>query len=411
MAEDQTQKTFFYVARDASGAKQSGAIDGVDEVDATRALRAMGLFPISLDDEATADPSQTTRHKRRTGRELTARQTTDFLVRLAKLSGRQIQAERALAIIGDGGADPIAKAALRVRDSLREGASLSTALRDKAGIDDPVTLSLIGGAEVSGDMAAALATAADILQNRLTVRRRILTGLTYPAILLFVAILSVGLIMVAIIPQFRPLVEDRIELVPTMGRAVFAFSSFLSALWPLIVIALILAGAGAYVAARRGLLSPILTRWGNRLPGIRRLIMRNQMMLLLHVLGALLSREITLSGALRVVSRSAPGGPVGTGMAQVTKQVESGDALSTAFRGTNLLTREAVEMIRIGEEAGDLGGMITRTSADMREAADRDLERFLLLFQPALIVGVGLMIGVSLYALFSAIVSVNAISF
>ena len=73
--------------------------------------------------------------------------------------------------------------------------------------------------------------------------------------------------------------------------------------------------------------------------------------------------------------------------------------------------REAIEMIRIGEEAGDLGGMITRTSSDMREAVDRDLERFLLLFQPALIVGVGLMIGVSLYALFSAIVSVNAISF
>lgn len=408
---EQGQKSFIYVARDATGAKQSGQIFGVDQKDATRALRELGLFPVSLAADDRTGAATAKGFARRRTDQLTPRQTTDFLVRLAKLSGRQIQSERALAIIGDGGDDPISKTALRVRDRLREGAALSAALQEKAGVDDPVTLSLISGAEVSGDMASALSTAADIMQNRLETRRRIVTGLMYPGILLAVAVLSVGLIMVAIIPQFLPLVEDRIELVPTMGRAVFAVSSFLSALWPIIALGAIALGLAIYLAARRGLLGAILSRLGNRVPIIRRLVLRNQMMLLLHVLGAMLSREITLSGALRVVSRSAPGGPVRTGMADVTKQVESGAALSTALRTTDLLPHESIEMIRIGEEAGDLGGMISRTSGDMREAADRDLERFLLLFQPALIVGVGLMIGVSLYALFSAIVSVNAISF
>ena len=403
-------QTFLYVARDANGAKQSGEVVGVDQKEATRALRAQGLFPISLNLDDGNQPTRAAKRKRRSGG-LSARHEADLLVRLAKLSSRQIQSERALAIIGEGGDDPISLAATRMRDSLREGAALSTALRDKAGIDDPVTLSLISAAEVSGDMSSALTTAADIMQNRIEVRRRIVTGLMYPGILLTVALLSVGLIMVAIIPQFRPLVEDRFDLVPAMGRAVFAVSGVLSALWPVIVLGAVLLGAATYIAARRGLLSGILVRIGNRAPMIRKLLLRNQMMLLLHVLGAMLSREITLSGALRVVSRSAPDGPVHTGMANVTKDVESGAALSTALRSANLLPREAIEMIRIGEEAGDLGGMITRTAGDMRDAADRDLERFLLLFQPALIVGVGLMIGVSLYALFSAIVSVNAISF
>jgi len=407
---EQAQKTFTYVARDTGGAKQSGQVRGIDQKDATRALREMGLFPVKLTANDGSTPQVATRKARISG-QLNPRQTTDLLVRLAKLSGRQIQSERALAIIGDGGADPIAVAALQVRDRLREGAPLSSALQEKAGVDDPVTISLISGAEVSGDMSSALSTAADIMQNRLETRRRILTGLLYPGILLTVAVLSVGLIMVAIIPQFLPLVEDRIELVPTMGRMVFAVSGALSALWPLLALGAIIAGLAMYVAARRGLLGAFMMRFGNRIPLIRRMVLRNQMMLLLHVLGAMLSREITLSGALRVVSRSAPPGLVSNGMTEVTKQVESGVALSSALRGTNLLPRESIEMIRIGEEAGDLGGMITRTSGDMREAADRDLERFLLLFQPALIVGVGLMIGVSLYALFSAIVSVNAISF
>ncbi len=409
---EQAHKTFTYVARDASGARQSGVVSGLDETDATRALRAQGLFPISLDlDDGTTMPGVRSRRPRKGNGQLTPRQTGDFLVRLAKLSSRQIQAERALAIIGDGGQDPISRAAVRVRDSLREGAALSRALEEKAGIDDPVTLSLVKGAEVAGDMGSALSTSADIMQNRLEIRRRIVTGLMYPGILLFVALLSLGLIMIAIIPQFRPLIADRIDLVPMMGRAVFAVSGLLAGLWPFILLGLVLVIGVIIVAARRGALVPILARIGNRIPFIRRLLLRNQMTLLLHVLGALLSREITLSGALRVVSKSTPAGPVQQSMTKVTQEVENGVALSTAMRNEHLLPQDAIEMIRIGEEAGDMGGMISRTSADMREAADRDLERFLLLFQPALIVGVGLLIGVSLYALFSAIVSVNAITF
>ena len=55
----------------------------------------------------------------------------------------------------------------------------------------------------------------------------------------------------------------------------------------------------------------------------------------------------------------------------------------------------AVEMVRIGEETGDLSGMPARAAQEMREAADQSLERFLALFQPALIVGVGLVVGVN----------------
>ncbi len=100
---EQASKTFAYVARDANGAKKAGEVSGVDLTDATRVLRARGLFPISLNiDDGTTTPL-TAKRKGRGSKHLTPRQTTDFLVRLAKLSGRQIQAERALAIIGDGG--------------------------------------------------------------------------------------------------------------------------------------------------------------------------------------------------------------------------------------------------------------------------------------------------------------------
>lgn len=402
---------FNYKARDTNGSRKSGQISGRDRAEATAALKAKGLFPISLEaDDGSVSFGKAATQMGKSG-QLSAKQTADFLARLAKLAGRQIPIERSLAIIGEGGSDKISTMAQAIRKTLREGTPLSRALQIEAGINDPVTLSLISGAEVSGDMDQALSTAADILQNRLLVRRRIVTGLMYPGILLFVALISLGLIMIAIIPQFRPLVADRFDLVPPIGRAVFAFSHLLTTIWPIMLVALVAAVFLTWFAARRGMLGVLMTRVGSYVPFISQMVLRNQMMLMLHVLGALLARDVTLSGALRVVTKSSPEGVVKSGMAKVTRTVESGDALSSALREQGLLPREAIEMIRIGEEAGDLGGMISRTSLDMREAADRDLERFLLVFQPALIVGVGLLIGVSLYALFSAIVAVNAISF
>ena len=146
-------------------------------------------------------------------------------------------------------------------------------------------------------------------------------------------------------------------------------------------------------------------------PYVSDVILRNQVMIVLHSLGALLQRGVTLSEALDVVTRATGNGRLKGALARVTSAVGNGAALSASLSQTGMVANSAIEMVRIGEETGDLSGMVTRAADEMREAADRDLERFLALFQPALIVFVGLIVGVSLYALFSAIVSVNAITF
>jgi general secretion pathway protein F len=148
-----------------------------------------------------------------------------------------------------------------------------------------------------------------------------------------------------------------------------------------------------------------------RLPFVGSVIGRNQTMMVLQTLSALLARGVILSQALKVtVNAVSDEGPTRDALQESWKRVEGGETLAGAFKATNLLPGSTLEVIRIGEESGDLAEMIGKAADDMRENADRELERFLALFQPALIIIVGLMIGVSLYALFSAIVSVNAIS-
>ncbi|MEM9797756.1 MAG: type II secretion system F family protein [Pseudomonadota bacterium] len=414
--EARTAGPYLYRARDSAGKRVSGRLDARDRNDAALQLKQKGLFPISIETAtAEARPASTPTLSRRKAsdpkRPLTRAAAARFMARLAKLTEQQISVDRALGIIAEGdGKDGIAAKASVMRRAVREGTPLSAAVAETPGLADPAIAALLQGAEVSGDMAKALKTASGILETRLAAIRSVTTSLLYPAILFGIAIISVGIIMIAIIPQFRPLIEDRMDLVPFLGRTIFALSAFISALWPIIAAATLLAAGALWYLIRRGGLAPIWER-AQRLPGLRKVVQRNQVTMVLHILGELLTREITLSHALQVVRRSASPGPIQDALQAASEAVSSGDSLSTALSQNGLVAADVLEMIRIGEEAGNLPEMVSRAAQEQREMATRSLERILLLFQPALIVGVGLMIGVSLYALFSAIVSVNAISF
>lgn len=410
MPDTAAMTAFDYTARDAGGQRKKGQVTARDTKHATEKLRAEGLYPIDI---AAAAPPKTAAVEKRQGKigKLSQRQKVAIISRLAKLTSSQINLDRALSIMADGDDGAIAASAANLRLHMREGGGFLDGLQQHLGLEDAATLALVRGAEVSGDMSEALATAAGILEQRLMLFRRIVTGLLYPTLLLLVALISVGLIMIAIIPQFRPLVEDRMDMIPVLGRAIFAISAALTTLWPLILTTMVVGGFTLWLLHRRGKAVPLLSGFASRLPLVRDVIKRNQVMIMLHILGALLRREVTLSEALRVVSDTAPNGRVKVSLKNVSSSVETGDALSSAFAAANIMPSAAIEMVRIGEETGDMSGMIERAADEMREAADRELERFLALFQPALIVVVGLLVGVSLYALFSAIVSVNAISF
>lgn len=201
------------------------------------------------------------------------------------------------------------------------------------------------------------------------------------------------------------------EMVPFLGRMIFGISASLSAIWPLIVTGLVVTVVAFWWLHRRGKAVPLMARIAARMPLINQVIWRNQVMIVLHSLGALLRREVTLSDALAVILSSTPNGRIKNAMTQVAGDIETGRPLSGALSNADFMSSGAIEMVRIGEETGDLADMISRAADEMRDAADRDLERFLALFQPALIIFVGLLVGVSLYALFSAIVAVNAIAF
>ena len=394
--------TFDYLARDASGARKTGRITARDRADAAAQLKSEGLLPVrftAAGGSAAAAPDA-----------LSLVQAVELTGRLARLTGRSVPLDRALSIVGEG-EGPAGAAARAAHAALRGGAGAAAALSGPGGLTDPACRSLVASAEISGEMGTALESLHAMLSARLALRRRMLTGLLYPAVLLVVASASVLLILGVIVPQFRPLVADRMDMVPLLGRAVFAASGAISALWPLMLTAGMAVAAMAFWASRTGRLAIWADRGLGRLPGIRGHLAKGRRTRLLMVLAALLERKVTLTAALTVLVETSEGTPEHAAISAALASVEGGTPLWRALSEADLVAGDARETIRVGEEVGDLPAMTARAAEDMQQNQDRSTERFLTLFQPALIVGVGALIGVSLYALFAAITAVNAISF
>ncbi|MEM7497498.1 MAG: type II secretion system F family protein [Pseudomonadota bacterium] len=466
MNAPEPSRLFRYVARDADGRRSVSSLSAANVTAARAELRRRGLYPISLmpsdgSDGAPTTPSamangtgvalggrpdpltrsaetartgadtapantgtrQRTAPSLRAGpataatlprgtvRPLRLAEQAQLLEALARFTERRITPDRALLILARGRSRQLATAAEAVRRAVRTGRALPDALLDAGALNDPAAVALLRAGDASGDLPGALDTAGRILSGRLAAGRRLVSSLIYPAILLTVSLASVGLVLVVIIPEFRPLVAERFHLIPPLGRFIFTVSEGLEALWPLFLIGIGVTGLAAASLMRRGRLTPALLRLGRRLPLLGAAVSDNRAMLTLRILGALIGRRVPVVQALGILAATPPDPDQAGATRAVTQRVERGEPLSEACEAERLLPPAAIEMMRIGEETGSLPELLLRAADDLEEAASRRMGRVLTFIEPALIVGVGFVIGISLYALFTAITAVNTIAF
>lgn len=402
------EHAFDCVARDASGRRQKLRVHARSKADAALQLKARDLAPISLTESAAAAKATRFRRRRGAAAPLTGARLAQFIGRLATLVGRRAPVERALLVLSRDSNASIAASAEAARHSLREGVPIADALT-RGGVSDAATLALVRAGDASGDVAGALSEAERLLTARAKSVSALTAALVYPALLFVVSLVSVGLIMLVILPEFRPMVESRGATTPPLAQAVFAVSGWLEQAAPPIGVMM---GAAALLAARdarRKGLAAALAPLASVFPIVRASLREARHALILRILGALVSRGARIDQTLRTAAEAVAGAPEQARLEAARKKIVTGARVAETLESEDLSPSFTAEMIRIGEESGELGAMLTRAADDLDEASAARLRKVLTLAEPALISFVGLVIGVCLYALFSAIVSVNEI--
>jgi len=386
---------FHYRALRQSGGEVEGQLAAADEHDAVLRLQAIGNFPIEIAPAAIAAAG-----RRRTGRP-SPRGLLLFTRQFAALVGAGIAIDRALTLLARGGNAASLAAALLA--AVNRGESLSAACAEEAGLARHYAMVIAAG-EAKGDVGGALDRLADILERQRAIGQSLANALVYPLSVLVVACLSVAFLLGFVVPRFETLLTGFRHEPPVAMRLLLAASrGFQDYALP---IALVLVGAAGFVIFRRHdpAFRAALDRRLLRLPGLGPLVAKLEIERLTFLFGNLVAGGVLIPAALAATRAALTNEALRTGLAAAERGIERGDGIAVSLAG--LLPEMALELIRTGEETGDLAAMLLKTSGILRGEFEATTARLIGLVAPISMVALGLLIGAVALALFGTVMDV-----
>ena len=278
-----------------------------------------------------------------------------------------------------------------LRTRIDRGSALSSALEEVGGAFSSVYCGLVRIGECIGSISGVMSRLSTYLGKRKQIRDKLFGSLSYPAIVLLVAVAGVGVIGTIVLPRVRGMFEELGSAVPDSAIAatdsLAAIALVLAAVVVLAVIAI-----GALLVSRRGRGGEAVDRLMLRLPLVGRALLRQEVLTFVFAMETLTESGVPIEAALREASRVFHNRALAEAAGRVANRVVDGAELSTAVSESPLLPRRVAIWTRIGERTGNAGAVFGQLRAYYEEEMNRWIERFMTLVEPTLIVGVGVVL-------------------
>lgn len=286
----------------------------------------------------------------------------------------------------------IRKALMQIIASLYEGHSFSHALQHSPVNFPTLYVATVRACEQSGGLPEALSRYVAYQSQMDAVKRQVVSASIYPLLLAGVGALVTLFLMVYVVPRFSHIYGDIGGDLPLMSRLLMRWGQMLDAHGAAILTAALLALIAMIYATTRPASKQWLVRKLWQLPKLGRRLHVFQLSRFYRSLGMLLRGGMPVVTALQMVSDLLESSLRGQ-LALASASIREGHALSSAMEQYGLTTPVASRMLRVGERTGRMGDMMERIAAFYEDETARWVERFTKLFEPLLMVFIGLVIG------------------
>jgi type IV pilus assembly protein PilC len=307
--------------------------------------------------------------------------------------------------------NPLFKSVLDdVQERVRGGSSLSEAFEAHGALFPGVyTASLLAG-EKSGNLEQVIRRYVAYVKVVTTVKRKTISALVYPTILLLLSLVVVSIIVLRVVPEFGAFYEQFDEELPLSTQMIVAVSDFARA-YALLILAAVVAGAVAFwVWIQRPIQRQRFDKWVLQVPGLGSIARKFSTSQATRTLATLLGGGIPLVNAIDVAARSIKNRYIAREMQLAGQQVREGRALSAAMQDSGAFADVAVKMVEVGESTGALQEMLNSLADFYDEEIDTNLSRFITLVEPILLVIMGVIIAGLLLALYMPLFSMGGLS-
>ncbi len=290
----------------------------------------------------------------------------------------------------------------RLLATMREGRPFSAALEARAEAFPPLYAATVRAAESTGDLSPALARFVGYQNQIDTVKKKILSASIYPMLLIGVGTLVIGFLLAYVVPRFATVYADSGRDLPWMSQMLLSWGAAVEAHggW----IALGLAGliASVVLALAQPATRAAITRLAWRTPAIGEHLRTFELARFYRSLGMLLVGGIPIVPALGMVS-SLLSSHLRSGATVAIDALRRGETISASFAQGDLITPVAARLLRVGEKSGRMGEMMERIAVFHDEEMARWVDWFTRLFEPLLMVFIGLTIGLIVVLLYMPI--------
>lgn len=297
-----------------------------------------------------------------------------------------------------------------VHQRVLAGSSLAEAFEDCDGLFPGVYIASIMAGEKSGaleDVLRRYVTYASLVSS---LKRKTVSALVYPAILLGLSLCVVAIIVLQVVPEFANFYEGMGAALPIATQLLLGLSYLVRENFWIILIAAVVVS----FVATRWWESPARAGWVGRqvlrLPVLGGVALKFSTSQLSRILATLLGGGIPLVNSLDIASRSVGNRYLAVRLENVARQVREGEALSVAMKSCGVFPSVAITMIEVGESTGSLQEMLGNVADFLDEEIDTTLSRMMALVEPLLLVVMGVVIAALLISLYWPLLQLGAIA-
>jgi type IV pilus assembly protein PilC len=399
--------TFSYQARDMSGKIVSGIQDALNEDNAVTSLMSRGLMVLSLQQKAAA-----TKSKKKTW----SVKETDLVLftrQLSTMIEAGISLVQALTALYDQ-CDPKRQKSLRhiisdVTTRVQGGETFHESIAKHPRVFDRLFTSMVKAGEHGGLLAEILDRLAGFLEASARLRKKIKSAMTYPVIVICIAMAITTFLIVKVVPIFGEIFQDFGSKLPAPTQFLIDVSDFMRGEWYFLLLGIggVFFGIRTFLRSTRG--KQLWDRWKLKLPVFGPLIHKICMSRFARTFAQLIRSGVPILEVLDIVGGASGNHVVETSIKGVSDDVEKGDNLSVALSKKTIFPPMMLRMVAAGEATGKIDTMLEKMADFWDEEIEAMLDALTSLIEPMLIVFLGVIVGGIVIAMFLPIFKLNEV--
>ncbi|HAL91539.1 MAG TPA: pilus assembly protein PilC [Verrucomicrobia bacterium] len=414
---------FKFTALDSKGKEVHGEIDADNQTSAVARIREKQYFPTKIEELAGSGGAGPAKKAPAKGGGLQmelklpkflqggvkAKQLTVFTRQMSTLVNAGLPLMRALRVLQRQEKNAkLRDAVSQMAESIESGSTFAEALAAHPKIFDRLFVNMVKAGEIGGVLDVVLGRLSEFQEKAEKIKGKVKSAMTYPIVVLVMALSILGFLMTYIVPKFADIFGDLMggKGMPMLTQFVMSASDTMVHRFPVVLIAIVVLVVVIKLLAKTPQGRLALDKFKLHAPVFGTLISKNSISRFTRTLGTLMSAGVPVLQALNIVKETVGNEVISRAVVTVHDAVKEGENMAPPIASSKVFPPMVVSMVEVGEETGALPDMLMKIADSYDDDVDNAVAAMTSIIEPLLIIFLAVVVGTIVIALFMPLVSI-----